>query len=157
MNKLVIALGMSLAVASCGQIRIAPGGPDPLPASAPQDAGFDAAFRAARQNAGLGVMAANASLNQIARAHAADMNANGFFSHTNPAGQGANDRVSAAGIGVCGVAENIAFGYDNATTVFNLWMGSPGHRANILRPGYTNYGLGQDGDKWVMIITKPCI
>ena len=45
-----------------------------------------------------------------------------------------------------GIGENIAFGYPTATAVVQGWMGSPGHRANILRPAYRYTGLGAHRD-----------
>ncbi len=46
------------------------------------------------------------------------------------------------------IGENIAYGYPNARRVTAAWMGSPGHRANILRSSYRLTGLGgyRDGD-----------
>ena len=41
-----------------------------------------------------------------------------------------------------GVAENIAYGNVTADTMMAMWMNSPGHRANILRPNYTHIGVG---------------
>jgi uncharacterized protein YkwD len=40
------------------------------------------------------------------------------------------------------VGENIASGYPTAGAVMKAWMNSPGHRRNILRPGFTRIGLG---------------
>jgi uncharacterized protein YkwD len=39
------------------------------------------------------------------------------------------------------VAENVAFGYDNAETVVNAWLNSQGHRATIEGP-FTHSGFG---------------
>ncbi|MDN4172492.1 CAP domain-containing protein [Nocardioides sp. SOB77] len=40
------------------------------------------------------------------------------------------------------VGENVAYGYpDGKTVVRKGWMKSPGHRANILRKGYTHMGI----------------
>jgi uncharacterized protein YkwD len=36
--------------------------------------------------------------------------------------------------------ENVAYGYGSAAAVVDGWMGSPGHRANILKPQYTMMG-----------------
>jgi uncharacterized protein YkwD len=46
--------------------------------------------------------------------------------------------------------ENIAHGYGSGVSVFNAWMGSAGHRANILNPAFTNMGLGYvaSGNWW---------
>lgn len=38
--------------------------------------------------------------------------------------------------------ENIAAGHESPVKVFNAWMNSPGHRANILDPDYTKIGVG---------------
>lgn len=48
-------------------------------------------------------------------------------------------------LGACkarGVAENIAFGNVTADRMMQMWMNSPGHRTNILRPEMTHIGLG---------------
>ena len=39
------------------------------------------------------------------------------------------------------VGENIAMGQSSSTEVVRDWMNSPGHRANILNPGYTRIGV----------------
>lgn len=44
--------------------------------------------------------------------------------------------------------ENIAYGYSSASATFNAWMGSPGHRANILSEWYVVVGIGRSGDRW---------
>ncbi|MDX6200026.1 MAG: hypothetical protein QOJ79_3177 [Actinomycetota bacterium] len=38
--------------------------------------------------------------------------------------------------------ENIAYGAVTADQMMNMWMNSPGHRANILNPGFTRIGVG---------------
>lgn len=40
-----------------------------------------------------------------------------------------------------GVAENIAMGQPDATSVLDTWMNSSGHRANILNPGHGRIGV----------------
>lgn len=52
--------------------------------------------------------------------------------------------------------ENIAAGYSSASSVMNAWMGSDGHRENILNPNYTGIGVayvqgGSYGHYWVQI------
>jgi uncharacterized protein YkwD len=39
--------------------------------------------------------------------------------------------------------ENIAMGFGSSASVFNAWMASPGHRANILKAAYTQMGIGR--------------
>ena len=38
--------------------------------------------------------------------------------------------------------ENIAYGNVSADQMMAMWMNSPGHRANILNPGFTRIGVG---------------
>jgi len=38
--------------------------------------------------------------------------------------------------------ENIAYGGRTPEQVIAMWMASPGHRANILRPSFTHIGVG---------------
>jgi uncharacterized protein YkwD len=37
--------------------------------------------------------------------------------------------------------ENLAVGYRSSSAVVDGWMGSPGHRANILKSGFEEIGL----------------
>lgn len=39
-------------------------------------------------------------------------------------------------------AENIAYGYPDATAVHKGWMESTGHRNNRMNAGHTEYGIG---------------
>jgi uncharacterized protein YkwD len=41
-----------------------------------------------------------------------------------------------------GAGENIAYGNVSADAMMNMWMNSPGHRANILKGSYTGIGIG---------------
>lgn len=41
-----------------------------------------------------------------------------------------------------GMGENIAMGQETETEVVDAWMGSRGHRANILDEDYTEIGIG---------------
>ena len=74
-----------------------------------------------------------------------------FFSHTNPEGLTAGERLLPFYSGpVQGWAENIWEGSnlsapDNeslARTMMNFWISSPGHRQNLLKPDYTHLGVG---------------
>ncbi|TVR44692.1 MAG: CAP domain-containing protein [Planctomycetota bacterium] len=72
--------------------------------------------------------------------HADDMLANDYFSHTGLDGSTPGMRVSRENYNFITVGENIAMGYTSITAVMNAWMNSPGHRANILNPDYTEMG-----------------
>ena len=81
-------------------------------------------------------------LGAAARAHSMDMAIRLFFSHTCPSGTSFAIRISGAGISFFTAGENIAMGQRTAEQVVSSWMNSPGHRANILNPGYTHMGVG---------------
>src|SRR5919109_1185606 len=55
----------------------------------------------------------------------------------------AHDRDAVAGYtGWSAIGENIAAGYPTPEAVVAGWMSSPGHRANILSPNFTEIGIG---------------
>ena len=105
---------------------------------------------AARQNAGCGPLKADASLTAAAQKHAQDMAARSYFEHTTPEGVTFDQRIRSAGYSRPG-AENIAQGSQTAEGVMELWLNSPGHRANILNCDLTAIGVGLDrnGFYWV--------
>ena len=80
---------------------------------------------------GLHALSNNSSLNATAQACADRMAASGQMTHSAYPG------------GWSTWGENIAEGYGSSVSVFNAWMASPGHRANILRPTFTQMGLGR--------------
>jgi uncharacterized protein YkwD len=95
-----------------------------------------------RAKAGCSAVTANSTLTSVARAHSADMAKRGYFSHTNPDGASPFDRMRAAGYNGRLMGENIAAGYRTAAAVMDGWMNSSGHRANILKCGYREIGIG---------------
>ncbi|WP_432946114.1 CAP domain-containing protein [Kribbella sp. CA-253562] len=99
---------------------------------------------AARRNQGCRALQLDDSLVEAAGRHASDMVRRHYMDHTNPDGQGPGDRIAAAGFRGSGWGENIAAGYDSAQRVFNAWMNSDGHRANILNCKFNRIGIGYD-------------
>ncbi|MEJ7787301.1 MAG: CAP domain-containing protein [Solirubrobacteraceae bacterium] len=81
------------------------------------------------------------ALDASARAFAGDMSARRFFDHTDPDGNGPQERVDAFEFGWA-VGENIAMGYRSVKGACRGWMNSSGHRENILDPSYTSIGTG---------------
>lgn len=67
-------------------------------------------------------------------------------------------RMSAEGIrGIS--AENIAHGRFDTARVLSIWMNSSGHRANVLDPRFSRYGLAyapdptdKDRRYWAMVL-----
>lgn len=110
-------------------------------------------FRAA---AWLPPLTRSAALDAAALAHASDMARNGFFGHRGSTGSTHSERIRAAGVTPCGAAENIADGPFTPAGVLASWMGSQGHRHNILNRRYSDYGLAEVDGKWVMTLAGRC-
>ncbi len=83
-----------------------------------------------------------------ARAHAADMGVTGLFDHVTREGYSPAGRVGLLARDLVGApGENIAMRRNAAGPVtpdqiMNQWKTSPGHRANLLAPGFTHVGYG---------------
>jgi uncharacterized protein YkwD len=101
-----------------------------------------ASVNAARKQAGLRPLKANALLDKAAQGHAEDMLARGYFAHKSPSGNTVRERARAAGYGWHLIGENIAFGQTSVDEVMETWLNSPGHRKNILTAGFTELGVG---------------
>ena len=76
----------------------------------------------------------------VARAYSATMIREDVFTH------GAfSQRLARSGARGPAFGENLAWGtgrYASAGNVVRMWMQSPGHRANLLRPGWNRIGIG---------------
>jgi uncharacterized protein YkwD/uncharacterized membrane protein required for colicin V production len=94
-----------------------------------------------RTSRGLVPLEMDAELRLVARAHAADMFARGYFAHDTPDGVDPFERMRAANI-VFGLAgENLALA-PTVEIAHDGLMNSPGHRANILNEGFRRVGIG---------------
>lgn len=59
------------------------------------------------------------------------------------------------GCGLTLAGENVGFGFDSGRAIVNAWMKSPGHRANILEPGYRLMGIGASkGDNGLWYVAQ---
>ncbi len=81
------------------------------------------------------------TMRTVARAHAKDMFLRRYFSHVNPEGFTAGERLAHAGVVYNVAGENLAFAPD-LTTAHTGLMNSPGHRQNILDPSFRRIGIG---------------
>ncbi|MEM9149647.1 MAG: CAP domain-containing protein [Cyanobacteria bacterium P01_F01_bin.3] len=84
----------------------------------------------------------NVELNEAAQKHSESMANDDFFSHTGKSGDSVGQRATDAGYTWNRVGENIAAGQRTPADVVKGWINSPGHRANLLNPGFTDIGLG---------------
>ncbi|MGB3614225.1 MAG: CAP domain-containing protein [Elainellaceae cyanobacterium] len=91
---------------------------------------------------GLKPLTANDELNATAEAHSKDMAEQDYFSHTGKDGSKPWDRAETFGYEANSMGENIAAGQRTPEQVVQGWLDSPGHRANILNPSYTELGVG---------------
>lgn len=95
-----------------------------------------------RANVGVGPLSGQGQLGKAARSHSQDMACKGYFSHTGSDGSSPSARISREGYGWSAIAENIAAGYGDPASVVAGWMGSQGHKDNILNPNYIEIGIG---------------
>lgn len=104
----------------------------------------------ARAAAGAGVLKLSPNLNRSAAWKSADNGSNGLgtvFSHTDSLGRAPTARAQDCGY-ASQAAENIAYGSTSPDVIFGMWMGSSGHKANILMASYKVIGIGQHGSAW---------
>jgi uncharacterized protein YkwD len=134
--------------------------PPPPPTTAPvPDLAADVIARtnAERSAAGLAPVVAHPQLMAAALAHSQDQAASQRMTHTGSDGSNAGDRIERAGYRWRTWAENVAMGYGSAGAVMDGWMGSAGHRANILNGNFVHIGVavvsGSDGRPyWTMVL-----
>jgi uncharacterized protein YkwD len=98
-------------------------------------------LNSARANAGLAPLAWDARVATAAQAHSADQAAMNRMTHTGSDGSDAGDRLLRAGFDWHAWGENVAAGQTTVKQAFDAWMGSDGHRAQILG-NFTVIGLG---------------
>lgn len=95
---------------------------------------------AVRRSHGLRPLSVDPALVRVARSYSATMLRTNTFTH---GAMGA--RLAASGARGPAYGENLAWGtgpYGAAKFIVRSWMNSPGHRANLLRPGWNRIGLG---------------
>jgi uncharacterized protein YkwD len=112
-----------------------------------------------RRRQGLEALTLNPSLNRVALAHSQDMLKNDFFAHESPRTGKLKDRLESADVDFHVAGENLAFA-SSLSEVNRILFESPGHRANLLNPEFTNVGLGivnkEDGSFLVtQVFSKP--
>ena len=99
----------------------------------------------ARTDRGMRPLCVDPRLTRAARSHSREMIRKDYFSHSSYNGESVSARLMRFGYdcGTCG--ENIAGGFGTPARpgpVFDRWMGSPGHRANILSGEFRRVGVG---------------
>jgi uncharacterized protein YkwD len=115
-----------------------------------------------RSRAGLSRLRVEDHLMRAAQLQAEQMASLGRMDHVLSDGPypAPKDRLAAAGYRWRAYAENIAYGQRGPEDVTESWMGSAGHRANMLNGTYTDIGTGYAVDArgrsyYVQVFGKP--
>ena len=115
-----------------------------------------------RSRAGLAPLRVEGRLMKAAQMQAEQMASLGRMDHVLRDGPypAPTDRLAAAGYKWRAFAENIAYGQRGPEAVTESWMGSAGHRANMLNGSYTEIGIGYAVDPrgrtyFVQVFGKP--
>jgi uncharacterized protein YkwD len=87
---------------------------------------------AARAKAGCQPLRLNGKLMAAAKSHARAMAEQNFFGHAGKDGSRVSSRIKRQGYSYRTAAENIAAGQKSAGQVVKSWLGSSGHRRNML-------------------------
>ncbi len=98
-----------------------------------------------REQNGVLPLKRNSQLDTAAIIKVHDMFEKQYFEHVSPTGKDAASLVTGTGYSYLWVGENLALGiFENEKDLVDAWMGSPGHRANILNGHYEEIGVAVD-------------
>lgn len=107
----------------------------------------------AREENSLNIITYNNLLNDACTAKSWDMMEKKYFAHINPEGKTDFDFIIDAGYNFSFAGSNIAMGnFEGEKAVFDAWINSPGHRANILNPSAKEFGYGVAGQYYTMMV-----
>nr|WP_106783667.1 S-layer homology domain-containing protein [Lysinibacillus timonensis] len=95
-----------------------------------------------RKKANLPLLMEDPQLTQIAIVKANDFIDRHYFEHESPYYGHPWDLAGLFDYDFISLGENIAKNYYSPKEVVKAWLNSPGHRENILRPEFTNIGVG---------------
>ncbi|MEX2033460.1 MAG: CAP domain-containing protein [Candidatus Colwellbacteria bacterium] len=99
----------------------------------------------------------NPLLVEAAQLKANDMAAKSYFAHTSPKGLTPWHWFNLTGYRFSYAGENLAVNFIDSEEAIKAWMGSPGHRANILNGKFTEIGIATargvyDGRETVFVV-----
>jgi len=157
--RVLTAIGVVAAIALVAVSRSSGGGahgdsPCGPVESPPREAGLPRTrhmtlclLNAERAKAGLPALRSEQRLELASQRHSEDMVRRRFFEHRSPDGVDPQERMLAAGYPSTNAltGENIAWATGpraSAAAIVRLWMHSPPHRQDILRPGFVEVGVG---------------
>lgn len=119
-------------------------------------------LNAYRAKNGLEALQLNDALNRASNVHAKDLAKHGIAAHEGTDGSTHGERVQRQGYYFSTAAENVATGQKSWKAVFQAWKDSPGHNANLLADGVTDFGIAlvfepttEFATYWAMVVAAP--
>lgn len=107
-------------------------------------------LNAERFKSGAAPLQVSPGLNRAAAWKSRDSSASGpAFSHTDSLGRSVSQRAIDCEY-ARSMGENIAYGFPSAQTVFSAWMGSAGHKSNMLNGIWQFAGIGEYQGRWTL-------
>ena len=95
-----------------------------------------------REDLGLAPLRENPLLVQAANLKAQDMAKNQYFAHNSPEGKTPWHWLREVGYSYQRAGENLAVNFYESGDITRAWMNSPTHKENIVKPNYTEIGIG---------------
>jgi hypothetical protein len=96
----------------------------------------------ARIQYGIPPLTVNPLLTEAAQLKANDMARGSYYAHISPDGRSPLYWLNLVGYSYLNAGENLVIDRDTAEGALGAWMASPEHRENILRPQFTEIGIG---------------
>jgi uncharacterized protein YkwD len=125
------------------------------PAFAAETDNVVAMVNAERESAGCSPVSVDDRLAAAAQDHSRYQAEIDEMTHEGADGSTSGDRATDAGYRWSSIAENIAYGTTSAERVMDMWMGSSGHRANIVNCKFGHIGVAQVDGHWTQVFGKP--
>lgn len=108
-----------------------------------------------RQAAGLATLRPSELIRRAAQDQADWMSRRAMMEHSRPSGSSPWSRATDEGYTYRWLSENIAWNFVTLDSLMAGWMGSPGHRANILSRDATEMGSGVAGLYYAVVFGRP--
>ncbi|MGW1506284.1 CAP domain-containing protein [Streptomyces mirabilis] len=110
---------------------------------------------AEREKANCPALHENAQLTHAAKVFADDAAKNNLTDHTGSDGSTPQTRIKEAGYNAGPSAENMSWGDTSAKQVVDGWMGSAGHKGNIVNCSFKDTGVAVSGKYTIQLFAAP--